>query len=50
MNQNCLELFTESDLDQLADAVLAPLARAGAMYQSDAILDALEAVGAMVDR
>jgi trimethylamine--corrinoid protein Co-methyltransferase len=50
MNQNCLELFTESDLDQLADAVLATLARAGAMYQSDAILDALEAVGAMVDR
>ncbi|MFB3883138.1 MAG: trimethylamine methyltransferase family protein [Armatimonadota bacterium] len=45
-----IDLFTESQVDQLAEATLSVLEQAGAMYQSDAILDALERAGAQVDR
>jgi trimethylamine--corrinoid protein Co-methyltransferase len=50
MSGNCLNLFRDSDLDQLMDATFAVLERSGAMYQSEAVLDALEAAGAQVDR
>jgi len=50
MTQNYLNLFTDADLDRLADAALAVLERAGAMYRSETILDALQAAGAVVDR
>jgi trimethylamine--corrinoid protein Co-methyltransferase len=50
MGDNCLNLFRDSDLDQLMDATFTALERAGAMYQSEAVLDALEAAGAQVDR
>jgi len=50
MNGTGIELFTESELDQLEDATLSVLETAGAMYQSDAILDALAKAGAQVDR
>jgi len=45
-----IDLFTESEIDQLAEATLSVLETAGAMYQSDVILDALEKAGARVDR
>jgi len=45
-----IDIFTESELDQLAEATLSVLETAGAMYQSDVILDALEKAGAQVDR
>ncbi len=50
MSSKCLDIFADSELDQLADAALSVLERAGVMYQSDAILDALENAGAGVDR
>jgi len=50
MNPHCLSLFSERDLDRLADAAFDTLGRAGAMYQSETILSALEAAGAVVDR
>jgi len=50
MSEMGINIFTDSDLDQLADATLGVLERAGVMYQSDAILDALEAAGAVADR
>jgi trimethylamine:corrinoid methyltransferase-like protein len=50
MAQMCINTLTDSDLDRLADAALTILERVGAMYQSEVILDALEAVGAEVDR
>ena len=50
MAQMCINILTDSDLDQLADATLAVLERTGVMYQSEVILDALEAAGAIVDR
>jgi trimethylamine:corrinoid methyltransferase-like protein len=45
-----VDLFTDSEVDQLAEATLSVLETAGAMYQSDMILDALEKAGARVDR
>jgi trimethylamine--corrinoid protein Co-methyltransferase len=45
-----INIFTDSDLDQLAEATLSVLERAGVMFQSDVILDALEQAGATVDR
>jgi len=50
MDSGRLNLFTDADLDRLADATLAVLERTGAMYQSEVILDALERAGARVDR
>ena len=50
MSDNCLDLFRDSDLDQLMDATFAVLERSGAMYQSGVVLDALEAAGAQVDK
>jgi len=50
MSDTCLSLFRDSDLDQLMDATFAVLERSGAMYQSEVVLDALEAAGAQVDR
>jgi len=46
----CINILTESDLDRLAEATLSTLERAGVMYQSDEILDALDRAGAEVDR
>jgi trimethylamine:corrinoid methyltransferase-like protein len=46
----CINILTESDLDRLADATLSVLERAGVMYQSDEVLDALEGAGAAIDR
>ena len=46
----CINILSDSDLDQLADATLTVLARAGVMYQSEGVLEALEAAGAEVDR
>ena len=46
----CINILSDSDLDQLADATLTVLERAGVMYQSEVILEALEAAGAEVDR
>lgn len=46
----CLDILTDDQLDQLADAALSVLERAGVMFQSDAILDALQSAGAEVDR
>ena len=45
-----VELFTESEVDRLAEATLTVLETAGAMYQSEMILGALEKAGAQVDR
>jgi trimethylamine--corrinoid protein Co-methyltransferase len=50
LSANCLTLFDDRDLDRLAEAALATLERAGAMYQSEVVLDALERAGATVDR
>jgi len=50
MSEQCLDILCDSDLDQLAEAALAVLERAGVMYQSVAILNALENAGATVDR
>ncbi len=50
MAEMCINILTESDLDRLADATLAVLERSGVMYQSEVLLDALEATGAAVDR
>jgi len=50
LSPNCLTLFSDADLDRLAEATLAALERAGAMYQSEVVLDALERIGAAVDR
>jgi len=50
MSDNCLDLFRDLDLDQLMDATFAVLERSGAMYQSEAVLGALEAAGAQVDK
>ena len=45
-----LELFSDDELDQLAAATLEVLERSGLMYQSERVLAALEAAGALVDR
>lgn len=50
MADMCINTLADSDLDRLAEAVFSVLERAGVMYQSEVILDALEAVGATVDR
>ena len=42
MADMCINILSESDLDRLADATLTVLERAGVMYQSDAVLDALK--------
>jgi len=42
-------LLTESDVEQLGEAVLTVLAKVGGMYQNQEILTALEANGARVD-
>ncbi len=46
----CINILTDSDLDQLAEATLTVLAQTGVMYQSEAILDALDKAGAEIDR
>jgi trimethylamine--corrinoid protein Co-methyltransferase len=50
MTEMCIDILSDSDLDQLADAALTVLERVGVMYQSQVILDALEAAGATVDQ
>jgi trimethylamine--corrinoid protein Co-methyltransferase len=50
MADMCINILTDSDLDQLADASLTVLERAGVMFQSEVVLDALEDAGATVDR
>ncbi len=41
----CINIFTDSDPDQLAGAPVAVSARTGVMYQPDLILEALQAAG-----
>ena len=45
-----INIFTDPELDQLAEAALGLLEDVGVMYQSDVLLDALERAGAKVDR
>ena len=49
MSPSCVDILTDADLDQLAEAALRILEAAGVMYQSPVILDALERAGAAVD-
>ena len=49
MSEGCLDIFTEAELDQLAEATLSVLEQVGVMYQSEALLAALAKSGAHVD-
>ena len=43
-------LLRDEDVEPLGDAIVTVLEKLGAMYQNDAILDALDQAGALVDR
>lgn len=49
MPRKPIDVFTEGEVDRLAEGVFTVLERAGAMYQSPALLAALQAAGARVD-